>query len=286
VVEETILLSKLIKSDFYISLTQLKLIETTIITNSSNFSENEVEGSQLSEADQEELNLIHSTKSRILQDAEEIAEKQVSQAMSDADDLRQRALLEIEQWWQERRDEDDTVTANARNEGYEAGYQQGIQEAEAFIKASYADMINESQATLDQAYRLKEQIIQESEPFLIELSCAIAEKVIQRQLNLSPEWVIEYTQGILSRRREKGLISICVAPKQFSFMQDAKDEFMLHIDSQAELQILPDATVSDHGCVIRSPFLSVDARIDTQLKEIKNALQLIAKRNESALDHE
>ena len=51
-------------------------------------------------------------------------------------------------------------------------------------------------------------------------------------------------------------------------------------------KLLPDATVSDHGCVIRSPFLSVDARIDTQLKEIKDALQLIAKRNESALDHE
>jgi flagellar assembly protein FliH len=285
VVEETILLSKLIKSDFYIPLTQLKLIETPTIPNLFN-SEIDEQGSQLSEADQEELNLIHSAKSRILLDAEEIAEKQISQAMSDADDLKQKALLEIEQWWQERRDEDDTIAAKARNEGYEAGYQQGIQEAEAFIKAAYAEMINESQTTLDQAYRQKEQIIQESEPFLIELSCAIAEKVIQRQLNISPEWVIEYTQGILSRRREKGLISICVAPKQFSFMQDAKDEFMLHIDSQAELQILPDATVSDHGCVIRSPFLSVDARIDTQLKEIKNALQLIAKRNESALDHE
>jgi flagellar assembly protein FliH len=284
-VEVTILLSKLIKSDFYIPLTQLKLIETPNITNLFN-SEIDDQESQLNEADQEELNLIHSAKSRILLDAEEIAEKQICQAMSDADDLKQKALLEIEQWWQERRDEDDTIAAKARNDGYEAGYQQGIQEAEAFIKASYAEMINESQATLDQAYRLKEQIIQESEPFLIELSCAIAEKVIQRQLNLSPEWVIEYTQGILSRRREKGLISICVAPKQFSFMQDAKDEFMLHIDSQAELQILPDATVSDHGCVIRSPFLSVDARIDTQLKEIKNALQLIAKRNESALDHE
>ena len=50
--------------------------------------------------------------------------------------------------------------------------------------------------------------------------------------------MIEYTQRILARRREKGLISICVAPKQFAFMQDAKDEFMLHIDSQAELQII------------------------------------------------
>jgi flagellar assembly protein FliH len=278
-------LSKLIKSDFYIPLTQLKLIETANILNLSNH-DIDNQGSQLSEADQEELNLIHTAKSRILLDAEEIAEKQIRQAMSDADDLKQKALLEIEQWWQERRDEDDTIAAKARNDGHEAGYQQGIEEAEASIKASYAEMINESQATLDHAYRLKEQIIQESEPFLIELSCAIAEKVIQRQLNLSPDWIIEYTQGILSRRREKGLISICVAPKQFSFMQDAKDEFMLHIDSQAELQILPDATVLDYGCVIRSPFLSVDARIDTQLKEIKNALQLIAKRNESALDHE
>ncbi|MNG37780.1 flagellar assembly protein H [compost metagenome] len=48
------------------------------------------------------------------------------------------------------------------------------------------------------------------------------------------------------------------------------------VDSQAELQILPDSTVKDHGCVIRSSFGSIDARIDTQLAEIKKELIRIA----------
>jgi flagellar assembly protein FliH len=280
VAEETILLSKLIKSDFYIPLTELKQIETPVFQPASinDYSESNEEN--------EEYHKLEMVKSQILKDAEEIADHQINQAMADANVLKEKALLEIEQWWQERRTEDEQYIAEARNNGYEVGYQQGIVEAEAFIKASYSEMIHESQTILDQASLTKELIIQEAEPFLIELSCSIAEKIIQRQLNIEPEWVIEYTQSILARRKEKGLISICVAPSQFSFMQDAKEEFMLHIDSQAELQILPDATVSDHGCVIRSPFLSVDARIDTQLKEIKAALQLIAKRNESELDNE
>jgi flagellar assembly protein FliH len=279
VAEETISLSKLIKSDFYIPLTELKQIETPIFQSVKIFDQ---PGSEEDNEIRQELEMI---KSQILKDAEEIAEQQINQAIADANAIKENAVLDIEQWWQERRAEDEHVIAEAQRNGYEAGYQQGQIEAETFIKASYAEMIQESQTILDQASQMKEQIIQEAEPFLIELSCSIAEKIIQRQLNLEPSWVIEYTQGILARRREKGLITICVAPKQYTFMQDAKDEFMLHIDSQAELQILPDATVSDFGCVIRSPFLSVDARIDTQLKEIKDALQLIAKRNES-LDHE
>jgi flagellar assembly protein FliH len=280
VAEETISLSKLIKSDFYNPLTELKQIETPIFQSVKIF---EYPGSEENNEQSQELEMI---KSQILKDAEEIAEQQINQAMADVNIIKENALIDIEQWWQERRAEDEHAIAEAQSNGYEAGYQKGQIEAETFVKASYAEMIHEAQTILDQASKMKEQIIQEAEPFLIELSCSIAEKIIQRQLNLEPSWVIEYTQGILARRREKGLISICVAPKQFTFMQDAKDEFMLHIDSQAELQILPDATVSDHGCVIRSPFLSVDARIDTQLKEIKDALQLISKRNESALDYE
>jgi flagellar assembly protein FliH len=49
------------------------------------------------------------------------------------------------------------------------------------------------------------------------------------------------------------------------------------MDSQAELQIVPDITVMDFGCVIRSSFGSIDARVDTQLSEIKKALQQIVK---------
>ena len=130
-------------------------------------------------------------------------------------------------------------------------------------------MMKEAQEVLQEAYVAKDQIIQEAEPFLVELACGIAEKVIDKQLTVEPEHTLELIRQNLSRKREQGMIALCVAPEQFAFVQAAREELSLSIDSQAELQILPDATVKDKGCVIRSSFGSVDARIDTQLSEIK-----------------
>ncbi len=123
---------------------------------------------------------------------------------------------------------------------------------------------------------MREQIIQEAEPFLVELSCAIAEKIIGQQLTLAPEMAIELIRKSLSRRREQGVITLCVAPGQLAFVQAAREELHFAIDSQAELQILPDSTVKDNGCVIRSAYGSIDARIDTQLAEIKRELMHLA----------
>lgn len=71
---------------------------------------------------------------------------------------------------------------------------------------------------------------------------------------------------------------MCVSPKHFQYIQDAREELALALDSQAELQIIPDASVNDQGCVIRSSFGSIDARVDAQLKEIKTVLQSMAVR--------
>ncbi|WP_019532533.1 flagellar assembly protein FliH [Paenibacillus ginsengihumi] len=219
-------------------------------------------------------------KEQILQDAESFAEEQVRAAMEEAAAMRQRAQEEIEQWWQERREQDRDLVSEAREEGFRQGYQEGKEQAEAELRERYSDMLHNASDILEQSYVMKQQIIQESEPFLIELSCAIAEKIVARQLTIEPDWVIELVRKVLARRREKGVITLCVAPQHFSHIQDARDELLLHIDSQAELAIIPDPTVRDHGCVVRSSFGSIDARIDTQLNEIKNSLQQLAARNE------
>ncbi|WP_261808225.1 FliH/SctL family protein [Paenibacillus sp. N3.4] len=221
-------------------------------------------------------------KEQILQDAEAFANEQVDQAMRECATLREQADAEINAWWDGRRSEDEAHIALSRQTGFDEGYQQGIAQAEDALREEHSEMLSEARTILEQAYKLKQQIIQESEPFLIELSASIAEKIIGRQLSLNPEWVVELIQSVLSRRREKGIIALCVAPSQFAYIQDAREELLTSIDSQAELQIIPDSTVLDRGCVIRSSFGSIDARIDTQLKEIKSALQQMATQNEGS----
>ncbi|NQX65760.1 flagellar assembly protein FliH [Paenibacillus alba] len=269
-------MSNIIKSFAYFPLDDKKLVETILPLQ---FMQNEG-SNELTAEQQQEITEATSMKDQILQDAEAFANEQIHQAMQETTALREQTSEEINHWWEARRAQDEEHIAVSKQAGYEEGYQQGMAQAEEVLRQEYGEMLAEAKAILEQSYKLKQQIIQESEPFLIELSTSIAEKVIGRQLTLNPEWVIDLIQTVLSRRREKGIIALCVAPSQFAYIQDAREELLTSIDSQAELQIIPDSTVQDRGCVIRSSFGSIDARIDTQLKEIKSALQQLATQSE------
>lgn len=216
----------------------------------------------------------------MLEDAKEFAEKQVREASEEAERLLQEAREQIDSWWQEQRQQDEHLTEALRSQGFQQGFEEGKVQAELDLQVKIEEMMKEARGVLEEAYVAKDQIIQEAEPFLVDLACGIAEKVIDKQLSVEPEHTLELIRQSLSRKREQGMITLCVAPDQFSFVQAAREELAMAIDSQAELQILPDATVKDKGCVIRSSFGSVDARIDTQLAEIKKELIRIALEDE------
>ncbi|WP_090787991.1 FliH/SctL family protein [Paenibacillus sp. GP183] len=275
-------MSNVIKPFGYVALDDKKLVESITplhILQGGLMNQDDPLG-HLTQEQRQELHHAKAMKDQILQDAEEYANEQIQKTLQECEIMREQANAQIDQWWQERRSLDEEIVQQAKQSGFDEGYQAGLQQVEAQLRLDYEEMLHEARSILEQSYTLKQQIIQESEPFLIEMSTSIAEKVITRQLTMSPEWVIELIQKVLARRREKGTITLCVAPGHFGYLQDAREELLTAIDSQAELEIIPDSTVLDHGCVIRSSFGSVDARIDTQLKEIKSALQQIAINHE------
>ncbi|WP_028561434.1 FliH/SctL family protein [Paenibacillus pinihumi] len=219
-------------------------------------------------------------RDQIIEDAESYAKERLEQAAAEAEQMLQAAKEQIGQWWSERRAEDEQLEESLRKQGYDQGYQEGLVHAEEDNSRQWAQQIEDAKALLEQAYRSREEIIQEAEPFLVELSCSISEKIIGKQLTAAPDWALELVVKSLSRRREQGMIALCVAPDQLAFMEAAREELSLAIDSQAELQILPDVSVKGHGCVIRSMYGSIDARIDTQLEEIKRELIQLAIQGE------
>lgn len=219
-------------------------------------------------------------KEQMLTDAREFAERQVREAAEEAERLLQNAQDMISSWWEERREQDEHLIEAVKAQAFQEGFEEGRERAEQEMQQRIHDMMTEAQLVLSQAYEAKDQIIQEAEPFLVDLSCGIAEKVIDKELGEQPELVMSLIKKTLSRKREQGVITLCVSPAQFDFIHTAREELVLSIDSQAELQILPDATVRDRGCVIRSSFGSVDARIDTQLTELKKELLRLALHDE------
>ncbi|SEN31828.1 FliH/SctL family protein [Paenibacillus sp. OV219] len=213
-----------------------------------------------------------SLREQILDDAEEFANQRIQETGEQIETMYEDANAQIDQWWLERRLQDEQLQEQIRQDGYSQGYQEGRDAATSEVYAQWEVMLTEAKAILDSAYETKEQIIQEAEPFVVALSTAIAEKIINKQLNVDPNWSLDIIRKSLERRREQGVITLCVSPQQLTFVQAAREELSLVIDSQAELQIVPDVSVKEFGCVIRSSFGSIDARIDTQLAEIKREL--------------
>ncbi|UQZ32119.1 flagellar assembly protein FliH [Paenibacillus sp. PK3_47] len=215
-------------------------------------------------------------RKQMLKDAQAFAEEQVRNASLEAEKIVESAKTEAEEWWRQRREQDEHLAEAVKAEAYQTGYQEGLSQAEHDMERKLAEMMQEARNVLQEAYRSRDVIIQEAEPFLVELSCSIAEKIVEKQLTVEPQFAMDLITRNLARKREQGLISLCVSPAQFAFVNAAREELALAVDSQAELQILPDSTVKDHGCVIRSSFGSIDARIDTQLAEIKKELVRVA----------
>lgn len=272
-------MSRIIKPQFYISLDDIKQLNVSNIPVAKETPPPpppEPVVPAVTREEEEEVRELLAMKEQILRDAEAVAEAELTRAKEESAAIRQEAEAEIEKWWQERRSHDLQAEEEAAQRGFEKGFLQGQEQAEAQVLESYDGLLAEARTVLEQAYDMKRQIIQESEPFLVELSTAIAAKIIQQELSLNPQWIIGMTRSVLARKREKGAITLCVSPKQFAYIRDARDELLLALDSQAELQILPDSTVGDNGCVVRTDFGSVDARVETQLKEIKNALQSLS----------
>ncbi|MDQ0169929.1 FliH/SctL family protein [Paenibacillus tundrae] len=275
-------MSNLIKSFQYVPVDDRKRLENHHHYGDSE-AEFEMERDESAEAEQLQARVDEESQrltAEMLEDAKEFAEKQVREASEEAERLLQEAREQIDSWWQEQRMQDEHLTEAMRSQGFQQGFEEGKVQAELDLQVQIEEMMKEAREVLEEAYVAKDQIIQEAEPFLVDLACGIAEKVIDMQLTVEPEQMLELIRQNLSRKREQGMITLCVAPDQFSFVQAAREELSLAIDSQAELQILPDATVKDKGCVIRSSFGSVDARIDTQLTEIKKELIRLALEDE------
>lgn len=215
----------------------------------------------------------HSTQSG--QSAEELllnAEQQAAAILKQANEQnlleKEKAIAELESWKHYEREKVMAELEEIKKQGFSEGYYQGNQEA----MSEYTSKIQLAQEILDKAYTEKKEIINESEPFVIDLSVEIASKIIQKELETKPELLIEMIKKNLVYSNERSMISICVSPEDYSFVQNQRNQLLESLEGQIEVKILPEHSIEKGGCVIRTSYGSIDARIDVQLKEIKQAL--------------
>ncbi len=216
----------------------------------------------------------------------ERADALITQASEQAAQLREQAALEAQLKIDAARQEAERILTNARNEGQQiiktAG-NEGIQLREQARNEGFACGQAEArqawEGKLTEALQLiadieKERVerITGSEPELLKLAGAIAEKIIGAELVQEPSQQLDLVKSALSRVVNASRITLRVHPDDLQYLSEHLPEVRMVFNGPTPLQLAGDEAIPSGGCFIETERGSVDARIKVQLEQIVNEL--------------
>jgi flagellar assembly protein FliH len=169
-----------------------------------------------------------------------------------------------------------------------AAYQQGMEEAQAEFAADRAALTQTVADTIADVNQQVEDFWGAIEPELLKLAVDVARKVVHREIVENQEVVLNMVKIALYQLRDRQSLKIRVSTADYDLLREHKEEIMGSCDGMRNLEILQDRRVEQGGCLIESDNGNLDARIETQIREVERALLEAAHdgRHEVAADTE
>ena len=260
--EEMTLLSKLIKS---INAVQHEKTAKMIKVRSpfpSNFHTSEEES-----RDEQPIRSgksVHYNEQRILEDAKQNAEQMLEETKIQISSWQQELKEKEEQQHQEAEIRFEKAEKSGKQEGYEAGLIEGRQAYEAEIK--------KAQEIVAKAKEDSIKHMEDLEPVMLEISLKVAEKIIGSALKDSEEAWMYLVKEAVAEVRSHEEIKIYVHPDWYDTALNHQNELKQIALHTQELYIFPDTAIGMNDCIIETPYGRLEASVDSQLKEIKQAL--------------
>ncbi|MHB1687315.1 MAG: FliH/SctL family protein [Ignavibacteriaceae bacterium] len=158
---------------------------------------------------------------------------------------------------------------------YEKGFDDGRKSAIAQLEKDFAERLNKKYQAINNVIsefdRLASEYSQSFEKLVIHLSLAISEKIVKREIAQNP--IIENVlSDAIKRVIGSNKILVKLNPDDLkSFNEESKNLFS--DESFSRINFESDERIEAGGCLVETEIGNVDARISTQLNELKKQLE-------------
>jgi flagellar assembly protein FliH len=95
---------------------------------------------------------------------------------------------------------------------------------------------------------------------------------MNREVQAEGSWVVATVQQALGEMIDPAKVEIYAHPQEIPLLTSHRHELQAQLNASSELQFVPDSNIEKGGCIVRTKHGAVDARIDTQVNEVKRAL--------------
>jgi len=183
-------------------------------------------------------------------DAKGRAQKVIDEAGGEAEKIRQEAKDLFSQVEGELK--------KSKENGYTEGHEEGL--------ASVTDKVVAFE-------KMKEEFYKNAEENIIRLVMMVSEKVIGKMIQEHSEAI----KSIVKQALESALgerILVRLNPEDYNHIKESESEFRDMLDRTRRITFKEDDSISRGGCVVETEVGTIDARLETQLKAIRKALEL------------
>jgi len=210
---------------------------------------------------------------KLFQETELQCFQMLEQARAEASQLVKDGQARAESLLQQARTRCLEIEEQARQTGMQAGREQGRLEIEETLSL----LVQEQEQTLlslaESIRAEKEKIISRIEPQLIDLACAIAGKIVRKEIAQDDLAILRIVEQAISLAVEKEKLRIRLNPADLEILRQYSQGLKQSHDGIQDLELQEDPRIERGGCVIETPTGNVDGRLERQLEEIRRALK-------------
>lgn len=166
----------------------------------------------------------------------------------------------------------EETRTQAAEQGYHEGLKMGFDEAQKEFRAKSLQRIQQLENLVLEFEGAKQLIFKTNERFLIDLVYRISKMILIKELSMDREYIFRLVEELVQRLEMRENITIKINPEDAQSIEMLKGSIEKSFGPMRNLSLEISNQVKLGGCLIETDWNAIDASLETQMREIYEAL--------------
>ena len=167
----------------------------------------------------------------------------------------------------------EAVLEQARQQAYQQGFEEGRKVGEEAAKGRLKEAVKSLEAAIDGIEGAKEELYRDAEIQAVELALRIARRIICKEVPLDRDMICRVLREALKKVRDQKEIHVKMNPEDLRTLEDGDPGLVRAAGIHGTVTLEAGEGICRGECVIETDFGVIDARIESQIQTIEDALR-------------
>ncbi len=178
----------------------------------------------------------------------------------------------------------DQIKAQARKEGFDAGFLEGLGKAEIAAREDFAPALESLQNSIEDLSHFRTKMFGKVEREMVEMVVSLAKRVIHFELSTQEGAVQSMiqlgVQSVLNREQ----LTIKIHPEDKGYAESFRSELHYMFQDIKNISLTAHPGIKRGGCIIESNFGTIDSQIDRLDEQLDRILEMAPPEFEDGSD--